>query len=67
MTRLIIAVLVMSAALIGVMHFMPDWAQGSMPLRLLRLAGVVVAGVIAYFATLTVLGFRVRDFARRTV
>ncbi|CCJ79771.1 Proposed peptidoglycan lipid II flippase MurJ [Cronobacter dublinensis 1210] len=67
LTRLIIAVLVMSAALLGVMQLMPDWAQGTMPLRLLRLAGVVAAGVVAYFATLTLLGFRVRDFARRTM
>jgi putative peptidoglycan lipid II flippase len=27
---------------------------------------VVVAGVVAYFATLLLLGFRVKEFARRT-
>ena len=64
--RLIIAVLVMAAALLGVMHLMPEWSQGTMPFRLMRLLVVVVAGVVAYFATLLVLGFRVKEFARRT-
>ena len=65
--RLIVAVLVMSAALVGMMSVMPAWDIGAMPWRLLRLLAVVVAGVVAYFATLAALGFRVRDFARRTV
>jgi putative peptidoglycan lipid II flippase len=64
--RLIAAVLVMAAALLGVMHIMPEWSQGTMPFRLLRLLVVVVAGVVAYFATLLLLGFRVKEFARRT-
>ena len=66
LTRLVIAVLVMSAALVGIMQIMPAWELGSMPWRLLRLMAVVVAGVVAYFATLAILGFRIRDFARRT-
>ena len=37
-----------------------------MPFRLLRLMAVVAAGVVAYFATLMALGFRVKEFARRT-
>ncbi|WP_312154347.1 murein biosynthesis integral membrane protein MurJ [Atlantibacter hermannii] len=65
--RLIIAVLVMAGALIGVMMVMPAWDIGSMPYRILRLLAVVCVGVVAYFATLAVLGFRVKDFARRTV
>ena len=65
--RLVIAVIVMSAALLGVMYLMPEWSQGTMPFRLLRLMVVVVAGVVAYFATLLLLGFRVKEFARRTV
>ncbi len=56
----------MAAALLGVMHIMPEWSQGTMPFRLMRLLVVVVAGVVAYFATLLVLGFRVKEFARRT-
>mgnify|MGYP006874395678 CR=1 FL=1 len=64
--RLLIAVLVMSAALLGMMYVMPDWAQGTMPYRLMRLMAVVVVGIVAYFATLAVLGFKVKEFARRT-
>ncbi len=51
----------MAAALLGVMHLMPEWSQGTMPFRLMRLLVVVVAGVVAYFATLLVLGFRVKS------
>ena len=65
--RLVIAVIIMSAALLGVMYLMPEWSQGTMPFRLLRLMVVVVAGIVAYFATLLLLGFRVKEFARRTV
>lgn len=65
--RLIIAVLVMAGALIGMMMVMPAWDIGSMPYRILRLLAVVCVGVVAYFATLAVLGFRVKDFSRRTV
>lgn len=65
LTRLFIAVIVMAAALLGMLHVMPDWAQGNMGHRLARLMVVVVVGVVAYFATLAVLGFRVKDFARR--
>jgi putative peptidoglycan lipid II flippase len=65
LTRLIIAVIVMAAALLGMLYVMPDWAQGNMAHRLARLMVVVVVGVVAYFATLAVLGFRVKDFARR--
>lgn len=64
--RLIVAVVIMAAVLLGVMHLMPEWSQGEMPVRILRLMGVVVAGVVAYFATLAVLGFKVKEFARRT-
>jgi|GEM_PF-6738038 len=49
------------------MMVMPAWDIGSMPYRILRLLAVVCVGVVAYFATLAVLGFRVKDFARRTV
>ena len=65
LTRLFIAVIVMAAALLGMLYVMPDWAQGNMGHRLARLMVVVVVGVVAYFATLAVLGFRVKDFARR--
>ncbi len=64
--RLIIAVVVMAAALLGVLSVMPEWSQGSMAWRLLRLMAVVAVGGIAYFATLALLGFKVKEFARRT-
>lgn len=67
LTRLIAAVVVMAAVLLGVMHIMPEWSQGTMPWRILRLMGVVIAGIVAYFATLLVLGFRVKEFTRRSV
>ncbi|MBJ3815497.1 murein biosynthesis integral membrane protein MurJ [Shimwellia pseudoproteus] len=67
LVRLIVAVLVMAAVLLGVMQVMPDWATGGMLWRVLRLLGVVIAGVAAYFATLALLGFRVKEFARRTL
>jgi len=65
--RLVIAVVVMAAALVGMLYVMPDWATGTMPYRLLRLMIVVGAGVVAYFTTLALLGFKVKEFARRTV
>jgi putative peptidoglycan lipid II flippase len=64
LVRLVIAVLFMSAVLIGMLYIMPDWAQGNMLARLLRLALVVAVGGAAYFAMLGLLGFRLRDFAR---
>jgi putative peptidoglycan lipid II flippase len=62
--RLIIAVLAMAAALVGMMYVMPDWSVGGMAMRLLRLAAVVVVGVIVYFGALGLLGFKLRDYAR---
>lgn len=64
-SKLVAAVLAMVGGLMGVIWLMPCWDQGSMLERLLRLAVVVFAGVVAYFAALAVLGFRLRDFARQ--
>ncbi len=64
--KLFIAVTVMAAALLATLQFMPPWADGHMAWRLVRLAGLVSVGIVAYFATLGVLGFRPRDFSRRT-
>ncbi|EJF1598054.1 TPA: murein biosynthesis integral membrane protein MurJ [Escherichia coli] len=65
--RLVVAVLVMSGVLLGMLHIMPEWSLSTMPWRLLRLMAVVLAGIAAYFAALAVLGFKVKEFARRTV
>lgn len=63
--RLVIAVVVMAAALVGILWLMPAWEQGAMVWRLVRLAAVCAVGGGAYFLTLGLLGFRPRDFARR--
>ncbi|MFS2224029.1 murein biosynthesis integral membrane protein MurJ [Pantoea sp. B65] len=65
--RLFIAVAIMAAALLAMNQVMPDWDVGNMVYRLSRLAGVCVVGGGAYFLMLGLMGFRPRDFARRTV
>ena len=62
-----VAVLVMSAVLLATMHWLPAWEQGAMLERFLRLGLLVVAGLLAYFGMLALLGFRLRDFSRRAV
>ena len=57
----------MAAVLVGGMWLLPAWAQGDMPVRLLRLAGLVTVGALSYIATLALLGFRLRHFARRAI
>jgi putative peptidoglycan lipid II flippase len=41
------------------------WMQAKASARVLWLCGVVVLGAATYFAALWLLGFRLRDFARR--
>lgn len=67
LARLMVAVLVMSGVLIGMLVLLPAWDTGSMFYRLLRLMSVVIVGAGAYFATLMLLGFKLKDFAKRTV
>ncbi|NIF20514.1 murein biosynthesis integral membrane protein MurJ [Candidatus Pantoea multigeneris] len=64
--RLVVAVAIMAAALLGILHVMPSWGEGEMYARLLRLAAVCVVGGCSYFVMLALLGFRLRDFARST-
>lgn len=65
--KLVLAVVVMAAVLLALMHVMPAWEQGDMLTRLLRLGALVAAGAVTYFGMLLLLGFRPRDFARRTI
>jgi putative peptidoglycan lipid II flippase len=65
--KLVAAVLMMSAVLLGLMQVMPAWDQGAMPMRLARLGALVIAGAGTYFAVLALLGFRPRHFARRSI
>ncbi|MDN6116091.1 MAG: lipid II flippase MurJ, partial [Enterobacterales bacterium] len=67
LVKLVVAVVIMAAVLIGMMWFMPAWDSGNMLMRLLRLMAVVVVGAGSYFAALALLGFRVRDFTRNVV
>jgi putative peptidoglycan lipid II flippase len=65
--KLVLAVAVMSAVLLGLMHFMPPWSDGHMLDRFLRLGLLVAAGIVAYFGMLAALGFRLRDFNRKAL
>jgi putative peptidoglycan lipid II flippase len=67
LAKLVAAVLVMAAVLVGLMYWMPAWDQGDMLIRLLRLGALVAVGIAAYFGVLLLLGFRLRDFARRSL
>lgn len=67
LARLLVAVLVMSGVLVGMLVLLPSWDTGSMFYRLSRLMLVVIVGAVSYFATLMLLGFKLRDFARRSV
>lgn len=62
--KLVIAVVVMACVLWGIMQLLPAWNTGGMAMRCLRLSGLVGGGVLAYFGTLALLGFRPRDFSR---
>ena len=64
--KLLLALLAMVAVLLLAMQQLPAWADGSMLWRLLRLGGMVGLGLLAYLAVLALLGFRLRDFARRS-
>lgn len=64
--KLVIAVVVMAFALWGTMQLMPDWSSGGMAARGLRLGLLVLAGAGSYFAALAAMGFRPKDFSRRT-
>ncbi|MBS0555390.1 MAG: lipid II flippase MurJ, partial [Proteobacteria bacterium] len=63
--KLAIALLVMGAVLWFGSGPQQHWLEIHGLARGLRLAAVIAAGVVAYFATLFALGFRLRDFRRR--
>lgn len=64
--RLLAALLVMATVLWFVRGLDSSWLVMPLGERLLRLAGVVAAGIFSYFATLVLLGFRLADFKRRS-
>ncbi len=64
--RIGFAALVMAGLLYGLLTLIPDWSAGSMAIRIIRLAAVCLAGMLAYFITLGLCGFRLKDFVRKT-
>ncbi|MGK2960135.1 MAG: murein biosynthesis integral membrane protein MurJ [Candidatus Malihini olakiniferum] len=66
LVKLMVAVLIMSMALIALSWWMPARDNiGGMTIRISRLMVFVVAGAGIYFAMLALLGLRPRDFIRR--
>jgi putative peptidoglycan lipid II flippase len=63
--KLALALFVMGAALWFTTGAASDWVAASAEQRVLRLCAVVAAGAGAYFATLWLTGFRLRDFHHR--
>ena len=65
--KVCIAVGVLALTLWWGMGSEQSWLTSSGWSRILRLAALVAAGVVVYFAVLAVLGFRPKDFSRRAV
>jgi putative peptidoglycan lipid II flippase len=63
--KLGLALLVMAAVLWGAMGRESWWLAAAWQQRAVGLLGIVCLGAAVYFATLWLLGFRVKDFARR--
>ncbi|MHB8667848.1 MAG: murein biosynthesis integral membrane protein MurJ [Burkholderiales bacterium] len=63
--KLGLALLVMAAVLWGAMGREDWWLVAPWQQRVAGLLGIVCVGAAAYFAALWLLGFRLRDFARR--
>ncbi|WWO97283.1 MAG: murein biosynthesis integral membrane protein MurJ [Candidatus Dasytiphilus stammeri] len=61
--RLIIAVIIMGLALLLIINIMPNWQNGIMIMRLLRMIAVILIGALIYFITLLLLGFRLKDLS----
>ena len=65
--KLLLALAVMAAVLWFGMGVEKDWLRFDLWNRLWRLGALVVGGAGSYFVTLWLLGFRLRDFSRKTV
>jgi putative peptidoglycan lipid II flippase len=64
-SKLIVAVLVMGAVLWSTTGSPAEWLAASASHRVARLSAIVALGGLSYFATLWVLGFRLRHFTQR--
>ena len=67
MLRIFVALAVLGGVLAWLVGTPREWLDATLWTRVARLALLVVAGAGAYFGTLLLLGFRVRDFDRREV
>lgn len=63
--KIVIAVIVMSAVLLVGSELLPDWSTGTMLSRLGRLLVLVTAGALAYFGSLLILRFKLKQFIKR--
>ncbi len=63
--KLLLALVAMGGVLWFLQGQASDWLRWSLTERLLRLALIVAVGSSAYFATLAIAGFRLKDFKRR--
>ncbi|RKS87813.1 putative peptidoglycan lipid II flippase [Orbus hercynius] len=63
--KIVIAVIVMSAVLMIGSDLLPDWSTGSMLSRIGRLLVLIIAAIIAYFGTLVILRFELKQFIKR--
>jgi putative peptidoglycan lipid II flippase len=63
--KLVVALGVLAALLVWLAGPAELWLHARVWERVARLAGIVVAGAVCYFATLYLLGFRLADFNRR--
>lgn len=62
--KLAAAVFLMGAGLVAGVHH-TVWLEASALTRVAQLAGLVVGGAVVYLGTLMLLGFRLRDYAKR--
>ncbi|MDO5059938.1 MAG: murein biosynthesis integral membrane protein MurJ [Neisseria sp.] len=62
------ALAVMGGGLYAALHYLPlEWVHATGWFKAAQLGGLVMLGVVLYFATLALLGFRVRHFKRSEV
>ena len=65
--KILTAIVAMTTALYFAAGSSQNWIHYSLSERLLNLVGLVLVGVVSYFGVLFILGFRLKDFSRRTV
>lgn len=65
--KVLLALAALGGALWFAMGSQQHWLNNAGWSRVMHLAGLVVGGVVVYFAVLFALGFRLRDFSRRAI